>query len=66
MDIFEANFDTIFLNGSKSKLFMIEWNLTILGISIKKPEKVATSLAEFVYNLTTCPIPREETKRPYR
>lgn len=29
---------------------------------IKIPEKIVTSLAEFVYNLTTCPIPREESK----
>ena len=32
----------------------------------KIPEKVVTSLAEFVYNLTTCPIPREESKKLYR
>ena len=36
-----------------------------LGASIKIPEKVVTSLAEFVYNLTTCPIPREQSKRLY-
>jgi hypothetical protein len=33
------------------------------GTSIKIPEKVVTSLAEFVYNLTTCPIPREGSKK---
>jgi hypothetical protein len=32
---------------------------------VKIPEKVVTSLAEFVYNLTTCPIPREESKNLY-
>ena len=33
------------------------------GTPVKIPEKVVTSLAEFVYNLTTCPIPREESKK---
>jgi len=33
---------------------------------VKIPEKVVTSLAEFVYNLTTCPIPREESKKLYQ
>ena len=33
------------------------------GTYVKIPEKVVTSLAEFVYNLTTCPIPREESKK---
>lgn len=42
----------------------VESNHT-LGTSVKIPEKVVTSLAEFVYNLTTCPIPREESKKPY-
>lgn len=32
------------------------------GTPIQIPEKVVTSLAEFVFNLTTCPIPREESK----
>jgi hypothetical protein len=36
------------------------------SVVIKIPEKVVTSLAEFVYNLTTCPIPREESKNFYR
>jgi len=29
---------------------------------VQIPEKVVTSLAEFVFNLTTCPIPRDESK----
>ena len=33
---------------------------------IKIPEKIVTSLAEFVYNLTTCPIPTDESKKFYR
>ena len=33
----------------------------ILGTPVQIPEKVVTSLAEFVFNLT-CPIPREESK----
>ena len=33
------------------------------GTSVKIPEKVVTSLAQFVYNLTTCPIPREESMK---
>ena len=35
------------------------------GTPVKIPEKVVTSLAEFVYNLTTCPIPEEESKKLY-
>ena len=37
----------------------------IPGTPVKIPEKVVTSLAEFVYNLTTCPIPREKSKKLY-
>lgn len=33
---------------------------------IKIPEKIVTSLAAFVYNLTTCPIPRERSKKLFR
>jgi hypothetical protein len=33
---------------------------------VKIPEKVVISLAEFVYNLTTCPIPREGSKKLFR
>lgn len=32
---------------------------------VKIPENVVTSLAEFVYNLTTCPIPKEKCKNLY-
>jgi len=28
---------------------------------VRIPEKIITSLAEFVYNLTTCPIPKNES-----
>ena len=33
-----------------------------IGTSITIPAKVVTSLAEFVYNLTTCPIPKNKSK----
>jgi hypothetical protein len=32
-----------------------------MGTFVKIPRKVVTALAEFIYNLTTCPIPREES-----
>ena len=35
------------------------------GTPVKIAEKVVTSLAEFVYNLTTCPIPKDESKKLY-
>ena len=34
------------------------------GTSFGIPRKVARSLAEFVYNLTNCPIPRDKSKSP--
>lgn len=37
----------------------------ILGTPIQIPEKVVISLAEFIFNLTTCPIPREESKNNF-
>jgi hypothetical protein len=42
------------------RVFAVISNLT-LETPVKMPRKVVTSLAEFVYNLTTCPIPREES-----
>ena len=36
--------------------------MATVGTSITIPAKVVTSLAEFVYNLTTCPIPKNESK----
>jgi hypothetical protein len=33
--------------------------------NIKIPRKMVTSLAEFVYNLTTCPIPQAESKNMF-
>ena len=35
---------------------------TSVVTTISIPEKIVTSLAEFVYNLTTCPIPKKESK----
>lgn len=43
------------------RVFAVISNVT-LETPVKLPRKVVTSLAEFVYNLTTCPIPREESK----
>jgi hypothetical protein len=42
------------------KVFVPGFNYEV-GTPVKIPKKVITSLAEFVYNLTTCPIPREKS-----
>lgn len=44
------------------KVFVPDFNYSI-GTTIKIPKKIVTSLAEFVYNLTTCPIPREKSTK---
>ena len=38
-------------------------NVSDSGATFSIPEKVVTLLAEFVYNLTTCPIPKEESEK---
>ena len=42
------------------KVFVPDFNYSV-GTTVKIPKKVVSSLAEFVYNLTTCPIPREKS-----
>jgi hypothetical protein len=37
-------------------------NVSGSGATFSIPEKVVISLAEFVYNLTTCPIPKQESE----
>jgi hypothetical protein len=52
----------------KLRYYFTEWSEGLLdelldyprNISINIPEKVVTSLAEFVFNLTTCPIPKNK------
>jgi hypothetical protein len=39
-------------------------NVSDSGTTFSIPEKVVTLLAEFVYNLTTCPIPKKESEKP--
>src|SRR6266496_4722912 len=41
-------------------VFIPDLNYSV-GTTVRIPKKVVTSLAEFVYNLTTCPIPREKS-----
>ena len=37
-----------------------------IGETFSIPERIVTSLAEFVYNITTCPIPRKKCKSTYK
>jgi hypothetical protein len=47
---------------------LLEWVLENNPSStiIKIPERIVTSLAEFVYNLTTCPIPKKRSNKLYQ
>ena len=44
------------------KVFVPDFNYSAVT-TVKIPKKVVTSLAEFVYNLTTCAIPREKSTK---
>jgi hypothetical protein len=44
------------------KVFVPDFNYSAVT-TVKIPKKVVTSLAEFVYNLTTCPISREKSTK---
>lgn len=41
-------------------------DVAYIARTINIPNKIVISLSEFVYNLTTCPIPKEESMKQYR